>query len=141
MVLALLPNSRIYRLGFLRRAARFCIPSGLVVAAAVLTVVACSTLVMKASPAQVQTTAVITLTLCGLGVLGILARPYTRGTALVVGGGYAGLIGVLSIPVARDFLQLSVPSLELLILAIATSSVARLLLELVSRSKLRRRSR
>jgi len=133
LVLALLPNSRLYRPGFLRRAARFCVPSGLIVAGAVFGVVAYATFGAAASPAQVHTVAVITLTLSALWVLVVLARPFTRATATVVAGAYAGLIAVIVVPFSRDFLHLGVPSPELTAVAIGVSALASILLELVHR--------
>jgi hypothetical protein len=82
---------------------------------------------------QVQTAAVITLTLSALWVLVVLARPFTRLTALVVVGGYAGLIAVLAIPVSRDFLHLGTPSVAVLLVAVGGGAGASLLLELVHR--------
>jgi cation-transporting ATPase E len=134
LVLALLPNARIYRPGFLRRAARFCIPSGLIVAVTVVGVVAYAYLGVQASAAQVQTTAVITLTLTALWVLVVLARPLTRATAAILVGAYAGLIVVLSFPLFTNFLELGMPPLELVVVAVAASTVASVLLEVVHRS-------
>ncbi|MEO7722106.1 MAG: HAD-IC family P-type ATPase [Pseudolysinimonas sp.] len=133
VVLALIPNARKYRPGFLRRAARFCIPSGLIVGGAVLAAVALASLGFGATRAQVQTVAVITLTLSALWVLVVLARPFTRLTAFVVVGGYVGLIAVLAIPLSRDFLQLELPSTGVLAVAVGAAAIASLLLELVHR--------
>jgi cation-transporting ATPase E len=133
IVLALIPNARRYRPGFLRRAARFCVPSGLIVGVAVLAVVAVASLGLGVPRTQVQTAAVITLTLSALWVLVVLARPFTRLTALVVVGGYIGLIAVLAIPLSRDFLHLGVPSIGLLLVAVGGGAGASLLLEAVHR--------
>lgn len=133
LVLALLPNSRLYRPGFLHRAARFCVPSGLIVAGAVFGVVAYATSSAGAPPEQVQTLAVITLTLSALWVLVVLARPFTRATAAVVAGAYAGLVAILVVPLSRDFLQLAVPSPELIVVAVGASALASLMLEIVHR--------
>jgi len=133
LVLALIPNARRYRPGFLRRAARFCVPSGLIVGAAVIAVVAIASLALEATRAQVQTAAVITLTLSALWVLVVLARPFTRLLLLVVIGGYAGLIAVLAIPLSREFLQLELPSAALLAVAVGGGAIASVLLEIVHR--------
>lgn len=135
LVLALLPNVRIYRPGFLRRAASFCIPSGLVVAGAVFAVVAYATLATPASTTQVRTAAVVTLSLSALWVLVLLLRPFTPITVAVVALGYGGLIAVLVTPFARVFLQLDPSSLPLMIAAVGSSVVASLALEVVSRAR------
>ncbi|MBX9472228.1 MAG: HAD-IC family P-type ATPase [Chryseoglobus sp.] len=132
LVLALLPNIQRYRPGFLRRAARFCIPSGLVVAGTLISVVAYAYL-GGAEASVVQTVAVITLTLSALWVLVILSRPFTLITSLVVVAAYLGLPVLLFIPVVTDFLQLGAPPLELILIAVGASAVASLVLEIMHR--------
>ncbi|WP_317451254.1 HAD-IC family P-type ATPase [Microcella alkalica] len=135
IVLALLPNARVYRPGFLRRAARFCIPSGVLVAATVIGVVTYAYAVVDAPADEVQTTAVITLTLSALWVLVILARPLSRVTLPIVLAAYAGLVVVLSIPLATDFLQLAAPPpTELLVVAVGASLACSLALEVLHRA-------
>jgi cation-transporting ATPase E len=133
LVLALLPNASRSRRGFLRRAVRFCVPSGLVIAASVLAVTAYASGGAHASSTQVHTLAVITLTLSALWVLVVLARPFTRATAAVVAGAYAGLVIILIVPFARDFLALGVPSPELVVVAIGVSAGASIALEIIHR--------
>jgi len=138
LVLALLPNAQIYRPGFLRRAARFCVPSGIIVAGAVLGVVAYASFGgATPSPGEVQTAAIVTLTLSALWVLVVLVRPFTRTTAAVVMCAYGGLAVVLLVPFSKDFLQLSLPPLHAILVAVGISVVASLLLEVVHR-RLRR---
>jgi cation-transporting ATPase E len=131
-VLGFLPNASAYRPGFLRRTVRFCVPSGLIVAASVLAVVLIA-LRAGVPPAQVQTAAVITLTLSALWVLAILARPFTRLTAALVGGSYLGLLLVLSVPLSRTFLVLELPPADVTAAALVASCAASVLLELVHR--------
>jgi cation-transporting ATPase E len=132
LVLALLPNIQRYRPGFLRRAARFCIPSGLIVGGTLISVVAYAYL-GGAEAAVVQTTAVITLTLTALWVLVILSRPFTLITSLVVVAAYLGLPVLLVIPVVTDFLQLGAPPLELMLVAVGASIISSLVLEVTHR--------
>lgn len=135
IVLALLPNARVYRPGFLRRAARFCIPSGVLVAATVIGVVTYAYAIVDAPADAVQTTAVITLTLSALWVLVILARPLSRITLPIVLAAYAGLVVVLSIPLATDFLQLAAPPpTELLVVAVGAALACSLALEVLHRA-------
>lgn len=133
LMLALLPNARLYRPGFLLRAARFCIPSGLVVGATVVAVVAYAHAGLGVPAAEVRTAAVITLTLSALWVLVILARPFTRFTLPVIVTAYAGLLVVLSIPIATDFLKLGMPPTGLLWVAVVASALASLVLEALHR--------
>lgn len=132
LVLALLPNIQRYRPGFLRRAARFCIPSGLVVAGTLISVVAYAYLGGYEAPV-VQTAAVITLTLSALWVLVILSRPFTLITGIVVVAAYLGLPVLLAIPPVTDFLQLGAPPLELLLIAVGASVIASVVLEVMHR--------
>jgi cation-transporting ATPase E len=132
LVLALLPNIQRYRPGFLRRAARFCIPSGLVVAGTLISVVAYAYLGGYEAPV-VQTAAVITLTLSALWVLVILSRPFTLITGLVVVAAYLGLPILLAIPPVTEFLQLGAPPLELLLIAVGASVAASAVLEVMHR--------
>jgi len=132
LVLALLPNIQRYRPGFLRRAARFCIPSGLIVGGTLISVVAYAYL-GGYTPPVVQTTAVITLTLTALWVLVILSRPFTWITSLVVIAAYAGLGVVFAIPAAVEFLQLGAAPLELVLVAVGASALGSLVLEIMHR--------
>lgn len=132
LVLGFLPNSSAYRPGFLTRTVRFCVPSGLIVAAAVFTVVAVATRV-NLPQGQVQAAATITLTLSALWVLVILARPLTRLTAILVGSALLGLGIVLLVPVSRRFLVLELPPAEIAATALVAAGVASGLLELVHR--------
>jgi cation-transporting ATPase E len=134
LILALLPNGRIYRPGFLGRAVRFCVPSGVVVALTVAGVVAYARGAGGMPAAEVQMAAVITLTLSALWVLVVLARPFTRATVVIVVGAYAGLPIVLSIPPARAFLELEVPTPEMLLVAVGASVAASIVLEVVHRA-------
>lgn len=132
LVLALLPNLQKYRPGFLRRAARFCIPSGLIVGSTLIAVVAYAYL-GGYEPAIVQTTAVITLTLTALWVLVILSRPFQWVTTAVFVAAYAGLGVVLAIPLVTDFLELGAPPVELIAVAIGASAIGSLVLEVTHR--------
>ncbi len=132
LVLALLPNIQRYRPGFLTRAARFCIPSGLIVGGTLISVVAYAYL-GGAEAAVVQTIAVITLTLTALWVLVILSRPFTLITGLVVIAAYLGLPVLLAIPPVTDFLQLGAPPLELILVAVGASAIGSLVLEITHR--------
>ncbi|MDF1477600.1 HAD-IC family P-type ATPase [Leifsonia sp. H3M29-4] len=133
LVLALLPNHPRYLAGFLGRAARFCIPSGLTIAGVLIPVVAYAYLSGQFDTAAIQGTAVITLTLTGLWVLVILSRPFNWWKACLVAAMYVGLVLVLATPIAREFLQLEVPPLELILISVAAAAVGTVVLEVLYR--------
>ncbi|MDI2097645.1 HAD-IC family P-type ATPase [Ruicaihuangia caeni] len=140
IALALLPDAPVYRRGFLGRAARFCIPSGIIVGAAVIAASGYS-FATGVPAAEVRTTAVITLTLSALWVLVVLARPFTVLTASIVVGAYAGLVLVLMIPFAWRFLELAQPPADALAVGIGTAAAASVCLEIVHRTLRRRPAR
>lgn len=133
LILAFQPNRRVYRPGFIRRAVRFCVPSGIVVAAAITGVAAYAGAVVGASATDVQTSVVITLALSALWVLVVLARPFTRATASIVVAAYASLLVVLYFPFSWDFLELGRPSSALLMVAVGSAGAACVVLEIVHR--------
>lgn len=134
LVLALLPNARIYHPGFLQRAAWFCVPSGLIVAGAVVGAVAYAYVRVGSPTAEVQAVAVITMAVTALWVLVVLVRPLTRATVALLVAAYAGLLLVLSFPFSTDFLRLELPPVQLVIVALGTAGVASLILEVVHRT-------
>ncbi|MBN9605688.1 MAG: HAD-IC family P-type ATPase [Actinomycetales bacterium] len=132
LVFALLPNTRPYRSGFLRRSARFCLPAGLAVGAALLAV-AMGVRLLGSPEDVVQTAAVITLTISALWVLSILARPYRPVTVLVLVAAYAGLALVLAVPAATQFLRLGSPSPAVVAIAVGGGIAGSLAVELATR--------
>lgn len=133
IVFALLTNTRVYRPGFLTRAARFCVPKGLTVGVVLISVVGWARFTGDYSLAQIQTAATITLTLTALWVLVTLARPFTWLTALIVAGSYVGLAVVLFAPPAVEFLQFEMPDARLAAVAIGASLVGNLVIEIFHR--------
>lgn len=135
--LALAPNTRRYRPGFIRRVLRFTIPAGFIAAAATFG----SYALARANGVpleQARTTATIVLLLLGLWVLALLARPITfwRGALLV--GMAGGLVLALSIPFARDFFALELPPVDVAVEALAVTATAAFLLEVFWRVTHRR---
>lgn len=140
--LALVPNQRRYVPGFLGRALRFALPSGLVILAGMLAVngyarwfsgftggTAGTVALGDVSLQQVQTASVITLTLMGLWVLNLISRPMTRSKLALVVSMYVLLLLVLLIPASRAFHQFELPPLDLTVAAVCIGAVACLLLE------------
>ena len=133
IVFALLTNTRVYRPGFLTRAARFCVPKGLTVGVVLISVVAWARFTGDYSLAQIQTAATITLTLTALWVLVTLARPFTWLTSLIIAGSYAGLAVVLFVPWFVEFLQFEMPDARLIAVAIGASIVGNVVIEVFHR--------
>lgn len=127
--LALMPAATRYVPGFLFRSLRFTVPSGVTVALGILA----TTLLGRAASAderQVQTAAVITLTVCGLWVLGIACRPFTPTRAAIVAVMAASLVVAVLLPPIRDFFEFRPPEPDLLLGSIGLGLVASVLIEL-----------
>jgi cation-transporting P-type ATPase E len=132
--LALAPNQHRYVPGFLGRALRFAIPSGVVILMGMLAVNGYARwFTEEVSVRQVQTASVITLTLMGLWVLNLISRPMTRWKLVLVGSMYMLLFLVLTVPASQDFHQLEYPPTDLTVAAVATGAVACVLLEGIHR--------
>ncbi|GAA2443303.1 HAD-IC family P-type ATPase [Agromyces soli] len=127
-LLALLPNSRRYVPGFLRRSLSFAIPAGLVVAAAITVVSGIARATGDAEDA-VRTASMVTLALIGLWILGVLSRPFTWIKAGVVLAMVAGLALVLVVPIAQEFLELAMPGRDTLTAMAWTVPAAWVLIE------------
>ncbi|WP_396180110.1 HAD-IC family P-type ATPase [Citricoccus sp.] len=152
--LTLVPNQRRYVPGFLGRALRFAIPSGLVILAGLLAVngyarwfagysdevTGLAGAVGTVSLQQVQTASVITLTLMGLWVLNLISRPLTRWKLALIVAMYALLLLVLLIPASREFHQFEIPPWDLTVAAVAIGAVACVLLEGIHQFHRRRHS-
>lgn len=105
--LALAPTKQRYRPGFLRRTLTLAIPSGLVLAVAILAVY----LPYRGGDPQLASTGVtLTMVVCGLWYLGVLSSPIRswRGLLLVAMAASATLLVV--VPVARRFFALTIPT-------------------------------
>jgi cation-transporting ATPase E len=105
--LALLPNARRFRPGFVPRVLAFALPCGAVCGAAAL---AAYYWVAHGLPlAQARTTATLVLVACGLWVLVLLARPFTPYKTALVGAMAAGVAALVAIPGLRHFFALDLP--------------------------------
>ena len=107
--LALAPNSRRFRPGFLRRVARFAIPAGALAAIATFLAYALAKSEPGVSLIQARTTAVMVLTWIGLLVLSIIAAPL-KGWRLALVWAMAGLfVASLTLPGLKDYFLLDLP--------------------------------
>ncbi len=108
-VLALMPNPRRYVPGFLDRVLRFCIPAGLIAGFASLAAYAIARFEENLPTAEARTTAALVLIAIGLWVLVVLARPFNRWKAMLVGGLVGAVVVILAVPAFRDFYALQIP--------------------------------
>lgn len=141
--LALMPNSRRYIPGFLRRSLTFAIPAGIVVALAVFTY---SWLATQAGIGQdeLRTGSTLLLTIIGLWVLIVLSRPIDGWKILIIGSMMVGLILVYSVPFVTEFLVFVDPSIvtAALVLVVSVASIGAIeVIRFVHRRYVRRTAR
>jgi cation-transporting ATPase E len=139
--LALMANTRRYRPGFLKRSLFFAVPAGFIVTAGILAVKTYATLVDGFSTAALQVASVITLSLIALWILVVAARPLNLARIAIVLAMYAGLVGLLAIPLLRAFFNLTVPPPELLHVSIIASLGGCLAVEVLGRIRSRANAR
>jgi cation-transporting P-type ATPase E len=126
--LALAPNGRRARPGFLDRVLRFAIPAGIIAGTATLVGYQVAR-INDMSIEQDRTTAVVVLFLVAYWVLTILARPFDtwRVAMLCI---LAGLFFLsLALPQASEFFLLVLPSYPVLLQAVGVAAVACVALE------------
>ena len=146
--LALEPNTRRARRGFVRRILAFSIPAGIAAAAATFAAYRLVDTAGAANLDEARTTATLTLLGIGLLILRLLTRPLNRLRTLVIVAMVASFAVVLAVPQIRTFYALDLPGpLEVLaavgLVAITgvTMEAARGLIERVRREwRARRRS-
>jgi cation-transporting P-type ATPase E len=137
--LALGPNNRRFKGGFVRRVLTFAVPAGAVVAAAVMAAYALARAQSEA-PREARTAATTVFLMASLWVLVVQARPLTRWKVALVGA-MAGLsVLCFSLPFAREFFDLRLPSLLALAQFVVLGAVAAVAIEGVARLTGRRQS-
>ena len=126
-VLALAPNRRRYRSGFLSRVLVLSVPAGLV--AGTCTLAARTWLAaVGAAPGQVTTGATLVLVACGLALLTLTARPlWGWRLGLIVLMGAIAVMGVLVAPVRAFFLLEWPAPTTWLVIAVMTGVVVALM--------------
>ena len=129
-VLALLPNSRRYIPGFLKRSLSFAIPAGLIIAVS-LAGYARITDSLGIGQQELRTGSTLILAIVGLWVLVVLSRPIEGIKLLVIGAMGVALVLVYTIPFVADFLQFVNPTLPTAVLIVATVLIAIAGLEVV----------
>jgi cation-transporting ATPase E len=130
--LALLPNTRRYEPGFLKRALSFTIPAGLAVALCVITL----RIVTNAqgwSMAEAQTGTMVTMSVTGIWVLSTLARPL-NGVKLGIFVGMVALgAAIFTVPLATGYFGFSALTLNQVAIAGGIGLAGAALIELASR--------
>jgi cation-transporting ATPase E len=126
--LALAPNSRRYRPGFLGRVLRFAIPAGTVAAVATFSGYAVAR--SEGTLGEARTTATIVLFCVALWVLAILARPYTLWKVALVASMGALFVLALLFPFTREFFALDLPDPVTFLAALGIGAIACGVLEL-----------
>ncbi len=133
--LALMPNKRRYRSGFLKRVLFFSIPTGMIITASILAVYSFAMFgpdggaVVDGRLAAARTGATLAILLLSLWVLTVLARPLDRWRLLIVASMLALTALVFLVPFARDFFALSLPSGVLLLATLGVVLVGGALIE------------
>jgi cation-transporting ATPase E len=119
--LALAPNLRRFRPGFVDRVLRFAVPAGIIIAGATFTTYAVAH--ARGLPSAQQRTAatIVTLSL-SLYVLILVALPLTWRRVLLVAAVLAGFVALFPLPFVRHFYALELPHgmLDVLLLTCAT---------------------
>ena len=130
-LLALLPNQKRYRPGFLRRSLLFCVPAGVITAAAIVVLKIATTFSGSWSTMQSQTAAALLLSGTGLWVLATLVRPWSAiKIAILFSMVIAGVI-VFVLPLSTSFFAFSPLALDQLAITAAIALAAAVGIEIV----------
>jgi cation-transporting ATPase E len=132
--LALMPNTRRYQTGFLKRSLSFAVPAGLIIALAVLSINAYALLTGHATGPAVRTSSVLVLTLIALWALVVLSRPLNRWRVLIIGVMYAALLLLLAVQPLRNFFDFTMPGQEHLTMTALIALIGCLAIELLYRA-------
>ena len=128
--LALAPNDRRARTGFLGRVLRFAVPAGFVAGLATIVSYTVARRHGELTLDQQRTVAVMTLFIVAMWVLSILARPLNSWRlGLIVALG-ATFVAVLVVPPLRRYFELPVPTDAMTLAAVAIGALAAALIEL-----------
>jgi cation-transporting ATPase E len=132
--LALAPNARRARPGFVGRVLRFAGPAGVIAAVATFTAYALARSEAGVGLDAARTTATAALFGVGMWVLAILARPSTIQRRLLILSMVAAFVTIIALPTTRLFFDLKVPSALIVFATIGVVAIANLTLEAVARA-------
>lgn len=122
--LALAPNTRRYRPGFLGRVLRFAIPAGLTAAAATFAGYSLAIDVEDLPIEEARTTATMVMFAVALWVLSILARPFNAWRLWLVTSMGAAFLVILAVPPLREYFELTLPPTVVTLAAIGIAAIA-----------------
>ncbi|HSR24941.1 MAG TPA: HAD-IC family P-type ATPase, partial [Candidatus Eisenbacteria bacterium] len=131
--LALAPNRRRSRRGFLRRTLLVSAPAGLLAALATFLVYALALEDPEVPVREAQTIATLVLAAIGLWVLVVLIRPLTRARRALVAALAAGLACAAALPQARAFFALEPPAPLVWFAGVGVVAATGLLIEAAAR--------
>ena len=134
LFLALAVQQRRYRPGFLRRSLTFSIPAGTVTATAIIGVLAFARLSGPYSNSEMSTAAAISLSIVGFWVLVVSARPLTGRRYLMLVTMVTVQAACFLVPVARTFLDFTLPSGRLLAVVFGVAAVGCIAIEIIFRT-------
>jgi len=127
--LALAPNGRRARTGFLGRVLRMAIPSGITAALATFSAYLIATRTDGVSLGQARTMATMVLFLIAMWVLSILARPWNWWRAALILTMTVTFVSVLEIPRASEYFALELPATSVVLVGFAIGFIACVILE------------
>lgn len=131
--LALMPNTRRYTPGFLRRSLTFAVPAGCIVGSTIAAVNIYAAVTGNFTGQAIRTSSVITLTLVGLWILVAASRPLDTLRIVIITAMYAGLAGLFVVRPIGDFLNLSWPPAPLMIVSCAVALSGMMAIEVLAR--------
>ena len=130
--LALLPNARLFRPGFVGRVLRVAVPCGVIASLATMAVYFWAYRA-DLSLAQSRTAATVTLVAVGLWVLVILARPFNAFKVGLVSVMIADFVGILAVGPIRRYFALRIPGGRAMATVAVVAILAGIALEGVAR--------
>jgi cation-transporting ATPase E len=128
--LALAPNSRRYIPGFIVRVLRFCIPAGLIAAAAALVMYGVARYGHDLPTREVRTSSALVLIAVALWVLVLQARPFNWWKTILVASMVGSVALILIVPAFRDFYAVQLPPARVLVEGAIIAGIAIALLEI-----------
>ena len=130
--LTLLPNSRRYVPGFLKRVLNYTVPNSVFVVLMLLTVNLLGTYVLSPAPElrQLQTASFITLVMMGMWNLAAVARPFNKARVALYAALLAVFFAALLVPILVEYHQFMALSPQLLGISVAAGALGAVLIEI-----------